>query len=81
VHDVVLRDHSDPAAHGRVLAVNVVALECHGAGTGAGVAGDQPRQRGLAGAGPTDDGGQRSGTGSQRDVVEELLSLIDGEAD
>ena len=47
------------------------------AGAGTGVSGDQPRQRGLAGAGSADDGGQRAGPGGQRDVVEQLLSALD----
>ncbi len=81
VHDVVLGDHADPAAHGRVLGVDVVTLEGHRARGGAGVSGDQPRQRGFAGAGPADDGGQRPGPGGQRDVVEQLLSVVDGEGD
>ena len=62
--------------------MDVVALEGHRAGGGAGVSGDQPRQRGLAGAGPADDGRQRAGPGGQRDVVEQLLfALFDGVAD
>ena len=81
VHHVVLGDHPDPAAHRRVLGVDVVALEGHRAGGGTGVAGDQPRQRGLAGAGPADDGGQRPGTRGQRDVIQQLLSAVHGEAD
>ena len=72
VHDVVLRDHPDPAAQRRVLGVDVVAFEGDRAGAGAGVSGDQPRQRGLARAGPADDRGQRAGPGGQRDVVQQL---------
>jgi hypothetical protein len=70
VHDVVLRDHPDPAAHGGVFGVDVMALEGDRAGAGAGVSRDQPRQRGLAGAGATDDRGQRAGPGGQRNVVQ-----------
>ncbi len=81
MHHIVLRNHSDPAAHGRVFGMDVVAFESHRARAGTGIPGDQPRQRGLAGPGPTDDGGQRAGARGQRDVVEQLFSAVDGETD
>ena len=43
-----------------------------------GVAGDLPRERGLAGAGWSDHRGQRAGAGGDRDVVEQRLVALDG---
>ena len=75
VHHVVLRDHPDSAAHRRVLGVDVVALERDRSGAGAGVSGDQPRQRGLARAGPPDDRGQRARPRREGDSVQEFLAV------
>jgi hypothetical protein len=77
VHDIVLGDHADPAAQRRVLGMDVVPLERHRAGAGRGVAGDESGQSALAGTRSTDDGGQRSGAGGQRDVAQQLLAVVD----
>jgi hypothetical protein len=75
MHHIVLRHHADPAAHRRVLGVDVVAFEGDRTGAGAGVSGDQPRERGLARTGSPDDRGQRARPGRQGNVVQQLLAV------
>ena len=78
VYHVVLGNHADPGAQRRILGMDVVAFERDGAGGRMGVAGDLPRERGLAGAGGSDHRGQRAGASGDGDVVEQRLVALDG---
>ncbi len=58
--------------------MDVVALEADRAAGRVGVAGDQPRQGGLARPGRADHRGQGAGPRGQRDVVQQRLVALDG---
>ena len=77
VHHIVLGHHPDPGAQRGVLGVDVVALEADRAGGGVGEAGDLAGQGRLARAGRSDDRGQRSGAGGERDVLQQRLVALD----